>query len=1463
MRVLRAFSWIAVACTVSAAWATVPRSAHAAEACNVAGDIQQVSKTLSDLGRATEALPPAPECNTGEKAGAMPVAKSAGIPTARRAARLDCPAFLKSAYLTQDRYRGFLDDSASESCRVALATANRASVAEIERRLSKNSISSLGAPEQFLEKCLEDGVSVQHWQVTMPPSNAGAPVRPWTNTTVEKLGDNDKKALTAEYYLSMNRLRTGSQAALETVAAIDSTLGQRTLADRRCDDSRLLGIDDTCRRLQACAPSNALAAQAAELDQVLPLVQQLEAKKSQGEATRGLSYLGQAYGGNFNQANAVRAEVDAAIGEASKQLQLLKSMYPALDGKEFRKALDPKKRNTEEALRLQLEATRKRVVDQLDSYRKGMDCLNSPFSCSAECEEYPKALAQAPEFRVEAFKSAERTTSDDLDVQAYLGAAECRQGIRTAKKEAGDVVKDFAIGAGLTIATAGVGSIAAGAKAAMTVAQTARATGAMGRVAEILAKPLFEVSASARTAAFARAAVLGGDVYFAADGVNNAIDQCSEALNELSPGTGASSESSAASSSGCPGAEDSKQVQVMADYRACVLSAALNVAPNLLPFVPAFVKAYRSGTRRVAAAKPAVERLTKARLLESTAPGRYQAVMKSGAPVEIIVESTREGSQSVRAVANGQEVGQMKAVYDLQKGKYSVTWVETAESVGGKSYRGEGLNSLMMDASLKELGGADRLPMMMGLLTTENSRAFHGAKQAFLEGGGEFSFAKNPRLKAYHELRDRARAENRKLTEAELKSFSSEVELDDALNRKVFSEATPAGKMRADRGYEPVEVEVANTNGTQPVRYVAARRPSAGAIRPSEFISMKEVELASQVAGEAKLGIVVLDANMIGPDQARKLGVSVIDHHGPYRNADKPFQNTTRKIVDLYEDAAKAAGSGADPAKVREAFYRKLLNVPEGKPVPEKILVATDNLGDAALAKWLIDNPAALESADSRRLLKMAAFHEDYAHFGTKYQGYLAKGGKAGNNFAEGVEFSQAVMAANDRIIRKFNAEAAASGKPPVFVGDRFSDAPPELQQKIMAESVAEIDRAMKDPAYRRQLAEELRSNLQSAIGGIQQRAMVRTADSKLVSQASSSLGRDEVDRVIQNRLAIFDSAKLDTARGQFTNWGALPASHSNPLQLQLNDHPSGAARTFVLSIPQGRKDQGLINDRLQQAIIDAAKAKDPGFNASGVVLRDSGLLFSFAGVPLSKQELSALVIRHVSAADGVVKAVPDVASPASRAAPSAPAAPPIQAPVKPSVQVPSRAPLAKPLPSTEWHAAGYTVGKIPPREPRITGVKLEHRGCTNCPTAVRLASPLNHANQHVWDALPPRAGESFEAWSFRRIEEFGRKYKDVTTIFGPGITENMIARRFSSGATSVRAELRDQRIIMTGKVELDYQVPGSKKPKTGTFDVEIWVCRTNCEPGSVGDVITMFPKKGPEDGIFKIRRSAEGGSGK
>lgn len=966
-RHLRAVSLLFVAELVLGSRSSALASPGAGPECSVESDLSRLPSVMAQAG--------------GAGTSASGCSSSKGSQATGPSARLSCPYRILDR-LSKDQKKGWMKDSPAEACEVSVSAATESSVSEIEGRLARNPSSSLSAAADQLQQ------------------SCGA--------SIGSLPGESQKIVTAEFYVDMNRLKQAEVSSYESITAIDSVLGRKPLLDVACADSRLPEVDRSCRALQACPASGGLKEQAEEIRQAWPLLVELERRISAGEAARKAQLTGAAYGARLD--SRALSDVDASVENARRLLSQLKASYPAIDGKEFRKALNPKQGNFEEALTRQLASTRSKLVEESAKYRNAMECLNSPLTCG-KCGDYDKVLARAPPFEATRFSGPGRASTaerqKDLAVQSYLAAADCRQRIRGARAEASKAVTDFAVGAGLTVATAGLGTIAAGARA---VSAAAAATTA-GRAGAVLTRPLVTVSVSSRTAAVARLAILGTDLAFAGEGVQNAMKECDQLLNQLS-----SSESGGTGGAHCPGAVQSKQVQLLADYRACALSATLNIAPNLLPFAPAFVKAYREGATRAAG------------------------------------------------------------------------------------------------------------------------------------------------------------------------------------------------------------------------RAVVATRSN-----PSSFVPIREVESLAQSSG-GRVGIVVLDANSLSPAQAERLGISVIDHHGAYRNPSKPFQNTTRKVVDLYEEAAGSVGPKADAQEVREAFQRRLLGIPKDKPLPESIHVATDNLGDAALAKWLIDHPDALQSADSRRLFKMAAFHEDYAHFGTQYREYASGPGGAAGNFSESVEFAQSVMAANDRIIRKYNAEAARAGRPPVFVGDRFSDAAPELQQRIMAESVAEIDLALKDPAHRKQLADELRENIRGAVPEIQSRALVRTADSKLATKASTELGSEEVGRVLQDRLAIIDGDKLDSRRGQFTNWGAIPEAHSNPLQLQLNDRTGADSRTFILAIPQGRKDQGLISENLRQAIIDAAQAKDPNFNPQGVVLRDSGLLFSFAGVPLSKQEISATVIRHVSSADGFVK---------------------------------------------------------------------------------------------------------------------------------------------------------------------------------------------------------------------------------
>jgi hypothetical protein len=544
-----------------------------ARSCDVAADVSRLPEVLASVRDAG-----------GTPGGCAQEAEISGP----LSARLGCPHRLIEQ-IARDGKAGFLKESPSEACRVAITRALQSSPAEIESRLARHPVTSLsGSPDLLQKSC---------------PNMAG----------------EAQKFLAAEYYLDMTRLKQAEISSYEMLASLDSVLGRQPLQDLRCGDSRLPELDATCVRLQSCPAAGGLKEQAEELAQVWPIIEKLEGEIQSARASISARAMSSAMSyGYMPPSSAAQLDSNSAtLREKSAQLDALQSMYPALQGKEFRKRFDAKKKNFEEALQAQLEATRARLAQQQSSYRRATECLNSPLGCGL-CDDYEKTLAGSPELDSSQFRAGAQASKDEIGVQAYLAAADCRQKLRGFRSEAGTVVGDFAIGAGLTIATAGLGTIAAGAKATTSVAQGARAATVAGRVGEVLAKPLIEVSVSARSAALARNAILGLDLFWAGEGVQKALSECDALLSQLEP-TGATGkqagapekssasslrQSSLAQSSSCPGGGNSPEVQLMADYRACALSAFLNVTPNLLPFAPKFVAAYRAGKRSLTGVLP-------------------------------------------------------------------------------------------------------------------------------------------------------------------------------------------------------------------------------------------------------------------------------------------------------------------------------------------------------------------------------------------------------------------------------------------------------------------------------------------------------------------------------------------------------------------------------------------------------------------------------------------------------------------------------------------------------------------------------------------------------------------------------------------------------------------------------------------------------------------------------------------
>ena len=345
--------------------------------------------TESDLSRLPAVLAEVQGAGTSTSGCSISGAGARGVPSAR----LSCPHRILDR-LSKDQKKGWMKESPSESCLIAGA-ATKASPAEIESRLARHPSTSLGGRVDGLEQSCGSSLS--------------------------GVSSEDRKLLAAEFHLDMNRLKQAEVSSHESIAAIDSVLGRKPLQDIPCADSRLPEIDRSCRALQACPASGGLKEQAEEIRQAWPLLVELERRISDGEATRKNQDQGASYGGRLD--SRALSEADASVESARRLLSQLKATYPAIDGKEFRKALNPKQGNFEEALTRQLESTRSKLVEESAKYRGAMECLNSPLTCG-KCGDYEEVLARAPAFDSTRFSGPGRASKaerrEDLAVQSYL-----------------------------------------------------------------------------------------------------------------------------------------------------------------------------------------------------------------------------------------------------------------------------------------------------------------------------------------------------------------------------------------------------------------------------------------------------------------------------------------------------------------------------------------------------------------------------------------------------------------------------------------------------------------------------------------------------------------------------------------------------------------------------------------------------------------------------------------------------------------------------------------------------------------------------------------------------------------------------------------------------------------------------------------------------------------------------------
>jgi hypothetical protein len=532
--------------------------------CSPQADIARATDVLAKVNETTTA----PSCDSETPSGSF------------RNDRLGCPHFLMDRVLSGDRKSGWLEQSPSDACNVANPNIP---ASEIERTLASHPRSSLGAEPDFRAKnCFQD-------------------------ESGKNSATLDRTVITAEYYLNMTRLRSAADGATESIATIDSMLGKKALEGVDCSNPRIPSSERSCATLSQCEPAGGLSEQAETIAELWPAMQKL--RKEMASTSSKAGSTGQSSGFAYGLANKSQVDSIAAQGEELRQkeqaLAELESSVPAVRGKVFRKIFDPKKRNFEEALRAQLEATRAKLVEQRTKTLDAIECLNSPMTCG-KCADFDKTLGSTPEFTSPSFRSGAKATSAELSAQSFLSAVECRQKQRGFREQAGDVVEDFAIGAGLTIVTAGLGSVAAAGKGAAGMFTAARG---------------------------ARAGLAVIDAGAAAAGASSVASKCSELLNQLEQ----ASSSSPSVAGKCPGqakTSDGKTVpQLVADYQSCVAAASLEGATTILPLLPPrimkFMKRPANTTERALASSPGLaptKRLPEERLLSLAPDARRELV---------------------------------------------------------------------------------------------------------------------------------------------------------------------------------------------------------------------------------------------------------------------------------------------------------------------------------------------------------------------------------------------------------------------------------------------------------------------------------------------------------------------------------------------------------------------------------------------------------------------------------------------------------------------------------------------------------------------------------------------------------------------------------------------------------------------------------------------------------------------
>ncbi len=578
--------------------------------------------------------------------------------------QLGCPGLIEQVVLGSDKKKGFMTwifdgKTTSASCK----TSDRIALdpRTMEETLSKFEGTDLNLIPTYLNGCLDRKVSPG-------PGRNSTPVK-------RNISDDDRRAVIADFYWSLNKLKDQTKASQEVIASTDLLLGQRPFSgasEKQLTEALVLrGSAAYKSKLMSC-PSLPLGSngKTENFNDMVNLTQNALEQMCQLQRKRDALPLTQTvtvYNGGMGSTQ-IKVRDSAKEAHYYSLIESTLGIVPWLRSDLMKSLISEARYNYKKPCETQLnEDNEKRVAGALQSHllanqeqvRKNISnyassaiCLSSTnpaLSCKgtiqATFEKLPywdpwKKIKEAGDpttSGVEEQKFPYNEKGKVILSRAYLADAQCRHDTREIRSEMKSVVSGFATNVAITVASAGLGTVISGSRAAVMA----------GRAAQL-----------SRLAQLSKAAMIGIDAIVVTQAGAAAVNTCDKALEShlsLLPEFQGNFDEPACSNS-------NESAVLMKDYKSCLL-ASIGAAAGLIATVPgnlAILRKIQLPGERLAAAgfdEVAASELTKAIVKRSASLPAKESIRMNFKALETLEKLGPDFAKAIKSSQHREAIG--------------------------------------------------------------------------------------------------------------------------------------------------------------------------------------------------------------------------------------------------------------------------------------------------------------------------------------------------------------------------------------------------------------------------------------------------------------------------------------------------------------------------------------------------------------------------------------------------------------------------------------------------------------------------------------------------------------------------------------------------------------------------------------------------------------------------------------